>query len=120
MKEQKLSTDGRPIFFMGELLCKETTREEEGPNSSRWWRAELYRVVVNQSTQDEHWFYRVGLAHITLWKDSERDEFFVGDGDDKKSIIAYIRKHDPELAQKMHESWKYDERLGSHMESKPL
>lgn len=111
MKEQNLSTDGRPIFFMGELICKETTRKEEGPNSSRWWRAELYL--------HEKGFYRVGLAHITLWKDSERDEFFVGDGDSKIEIIAFIEKHDHELAQKVQESWN-DEPVGNRLESESL
>jgi len=108
MKEQRLSKSGREIRFMGKLICKETTRKDDGPDSSRWWRAELYET--------EQGFYRAGVAHITLWEDTERDEFFIHDHKDKNKLIMLIEQHNPELAQKVQQAWNEYESVGSRME----
>jgi hypothetical protein len=108
MKEQVIRSGNREIYFMGELLFEETTHKEEGPNKSRWWRAMLFNTDMG--------FYRVGVAYISKWEDTDRHQFFKHDSEDKEDILAFIAKHDQELADKVKIRWNHHESVGSRME----
>jgi hypothetical protein len=108
MNEQRLRVGDREIFFMGELLFEETTHDEEdAEKKSRWWRAKLFNTQMG--------FYRVGVAFISKWEDTDRHRFYKHDSKSKQSILAFIAKYSPELADKVKERWNHGT-VGSSME----
>jgi len=125
--EHKLNITGdRPFALIGEEIVTESTWSRD---ATRWWKVSVFTSF--RENPEGGWDfieYVVGIAHITCFKQTERDSFWVVQSGHKKGILKAIKEHVPELVNKVSEQWNaWEERTmmnesstRSPVEQKPL
>lgn len=76
---------GRPVSFNGELLAESSTRDD-GDNKHRWWSVRICR-------NDDIGRISVGVGRLTLFSQTERDQYWMDDVDTIDEAYEVIARH---------------------------